>query len=142
MHTYIYMYEYMFIYMYIYTHVYIYIYLYIYINTHIHIHTESERKGLAKNVATRSSWQNVVSFLSPSRVSVQTDAFPPQNFNLEWVYGYNGHSSRHNLFYSAIGNIVYAAGNVSICCAFLLFFVAFIIYMFCINYVFLAAFFV
>ena len=76
---------------------------------------ENERKGLAKDVLTRKPWQNIAPFLVPNRAPPEpTDAFPTRSLNMEWVYGYNGHSSRQNLFYSAKGSIIYAAGSVCI----------------------------
>ena len=75
---------------------------------------EFERKGNARDFLPRQSWQNVVPFLTPSRPSVQSDAFTPQTFQMEWVYGYNAHTSRHNLYYVEKGNITYAAGAVCI----------------------------
>ena len=73
-----------------------------------------ERKGLGKNFLPRQNWENVVSFLAPARAPDQPRDLPKQNFILEWAYGYNAHSSRQNLFYSAKGEAVYAAGCVCV----------------------------
>lgn len=73
-----------------------------------------ERKGYGKNFLPRHNWENVVSFLAPARPPDQQRDLPRQNFKLEWAYGYNAHSSRQNLFYSAKGEAVYAAGCVCV----------------------------
>jgi len=73
-----------------------------------------EKKGLAKNFMPRKNWENVISFLAPARMPDQPRDLPRQNPKLEWAYGYNSHSSKQNLFYSAKGEAVYAAGTVCI----------------------------
>ena len=75
---------------------------------------ENERKGFAKDVLVRQAWQNITPFLTPNRSTEPTDTFPTRSLTMEWVYGYNGHSSRQNLYYSAKGAIIYAAGAVCI----------------------------
>lgn len=73
-----------------------------------------ERKGPASAFLPRSKWENVMPFLSPARLPDQPRDLPVHNCRLEWVYGYNAHSSRQSLFYSAKGEIVYAAGCICI----------------------------
>lgn len=73
-----------------------------------------ERKGPSKEYLPRQKWQNVIPFLTPARLPDQSKEIPPHNFNLEWAYGYNAHSSRQNLHYSATGAIVYATAAVCV----------------------------
>jgi len=73
-----------------------------------------EKKGYGKNFLPRQTWENVASFLAPARAPDQPRDLPKHNIKLEWAYGYNAHSSRQNLFYSAKGEAVYAAGCVCV----------------------------
>ena len=69
-----------------------------------------EKKGLAKNFMPKKNWENSLPFLVPSRGTEQSRETPSQNIVLDWVYGFNAHCSRQNLFYSAKGALVYPAG--------------------------------
>ena len=73
-----------------------------------------ERKGFAKDFMPRQNWQNTVPFITPARLPDQSREVPPHNLKLCWVYGYNAHSSRQNLFYTAKGAIIYPAGAVCV----------------------------
>lgn len=75
---------------------------------------EYERKGLAKDILRKKNWQNVIPLLSPARQSVNLDVLPIQRFSMDWVYGYNAHSSKQNLFYTCTGSMIYGAGGVCI----------------------------
>jgi microtubule-associated protein-like 6 len=75
---------------------------------------EYERKGPAKEFVPKQKWQNTVPLLAPPRIPDQARDMPTQLFKLEWAYGYNAHSSRQNLFYTAKGHIVYPAGCVCV----------------------------
>ena len=73
-----------------------------------------EKKGVAKDIAPRQPWHNVIPFLSPVRVPDQSRELPTQNVKLDWVYGYNGHSAKQNIYYSAKGELVYPAGALCV----------------------------
>jgi microtubule-associated protein-like 6 len=55
------------------------------------------------------SWKLALPFLNNIRGAGMKTTKPTKNLLLEWVYGYNGHSSRQSLFYSAMGEIIYPA---------------------------------
>eukprot|EP01041_Mallomonas_annulata_P001147 gene1147-2216_t len=73
-----------------------------------------ERKGLAKDCMPRQNWQNVIPFVTPARMPDQSREVPPHNIKLDWVYGFNAHTSRQNLFYTSKGTVVYPAGAVCV----------------------------
>lgn len=73
-----------------------------------------EKSGLAKDVLPRQNWENVIAFLAPPRKPDQPRDLPRHNVRLEWAYGYNAHSSRQNLFYSAKGEAIYPAGALCV----------------------------
>lgn len=75
---------------------------------------EYERKGPMKDFMPRKNWQNFIPFITPPRLPDMSREVPVHNFKLEWAYGYNGHSSRQNLYYTAKGHIVYPAGAVGV----------------------------
>ena len=52
--------------------------------------------------------------LLPPRKPDQPRDLPRHNVRLEWAYGYNAHTGRQNLFYSAKGEAVYAAGAICV----------------------------
>lgn len=72
---------------------------------------EFERKGPA---STRENWENVLPFLKPARDPEENNDLPQVNVSLEWVYGFNAHSSRQALYYSAKGSIIYGAGAICV----------------------------
>jgi microtubule-associated protein-like 6 len=74
-----------------------------------------EQKGLSKDILPRLPFQNVLPFITPPRMKDHPKDLPSHNVSLEWVYGYNAHSSRQNLYYSSRGEMVYPAGNVVVC---------------------------
>lgn len=59
-------------------------------------------------------WETVLPLLTSTRVPDGIIESPSQNFNIEWIYGYNGHCSRQNLYYNSKGEIVYPAGSVCV----------------------------
>lgn len=63
--------------------------------------------------AVSGSWRNIVPFLVPqdAEPGEYSDA-TTESVVLNWVYGFNGHSSRQTLYYSARGALVYPAGAV------------------------------
>jgi len=71
-----------------------------------------EKKGLSKDRNPRLNWENVVPFLAPTRVPDQPRDLPRHNVRLQWAYGFNGHSSRQSMMYSAKGEVVYGAGGL------------------------------
>ena len=75
---------------------------------------ECERKGLAYDILPPKSWQNALPSLAPSRPPVQSDGFPAHSFSMRWVYGYNAHTYRNTLHYTASGAIIYPAGAVCV----------------------------
>jgi WD40 repeat protein len=63
--------------------------------------------------ATSGSWREILPYLAP-RETDHTDYSdtPIDSVVLDWAYGFNGHSSRQTLYYSARGALVYPAGSV------------------------------
>lgn len=50
-------------------------------------------------------------------LSAMTDKTAPESqLQLEWVYGYRGHQCRNNLYYTAVGDIVYFVAGVGVVC--------------------------
>jgi microtubule-associated protein-like 6 len=58
------------------------------------------------------SWRNVLPFINSAQGGAKTSNKPAKNLLLDWVYGYNAHSSKQNLFYSSKGELIYPAGAV------------------------------
>jgi WD40 repeat protein len=75
---------------------------------------EWEKKGPAKDSNPRQNWENVIPFLAPPRSPDQPRDMPRHNIKLDWAYGYNGHSGKQNLFYSAKGEAIYGAGAIAV----------------------------
>lgn len=73
---------------------------------------EYERKGGEE--LQRQNWRNVLPFLAPARKPEPLQGPPSKTVDLEWVYGFNAHSARQCLYYSAKGAIVYPAGSICI----------------------------
>jgi WD40 repeat protein len=73
-----------------------------------------EKKGLARDLLPRMNYQNVIQYIQPARAPDQPKEVPSHNVQLDWVYGYNAHSSKMNLFYSAKGALIYPAGSICI----------------------------
>lgn len=73
-----------------------------------------ERGGRLRSQITRTPWQNAVQFLAPAKIPDSPLESPPHNISLEWVYGYNGHSSRQNASYTGRGEVLYPAGAVCV----------------------------
>ncbi len=73
-----------------------------------------ERRGFAKDILPRLNYQNVIQYIAPVRLPDQPRDVPPQNISLDWIYGYNAHSSKQNCYYSAKGFVVYPAGSACI----------------------------
>jgi WD40 repeat protein len=71
-----------------------------------------EKKGLAKHFMPKKNWENSLPFLTPARVVEPSRETPAQNVIMDWVYGYNAHSSRMSLYYTAKGSLIYPAGSV------------------------------
>ena len=67
---------------------------------------EWERKGPAKEYLPRKNWQNSLPFLTPARLPAFPREAPSQNVKMEWVYGFNAHSAKQCLSYSAKGSLV------------------------------------
>ena len=61
----------------------------------------SGRRADWRRMLPRQNWENVIAFLGPPRKPDQPRDVPRHNVRLEWAYGYNAHSSRQNLFYTA-----------------------------------------
>ena len=59
-------------------------------------------------------WRNAILSLASVTPSSETLTQPPHQFTMEWVYGYNGHSSRQNLRYSYKGLVIYPAAAICI----------------------------
>jgi hypothetical protein len=57
-------------------------------------------------------WRNVLPFINGTQTGSKTSKKPAKNLSLEWIYGYNAHSTKQNLFYSVKGDIIYPAANV------------------------------
>lgn len=65
--------------------------------------------------APHRNWKNVVNFLSASVNPLQKSLKAPKNMEIDWIYGYNGHSAnQQTLFYGIKGEVIYAAGAVVI----------------------------
>lgn len=73
---------------------------------------EWERKGLAKDFMPKKNWENVMPFLSPPGMFEPKRETPVHNVVLDWAYGFNAHSSRQSLYYSAKGSLIFGAGSV------------------------------
>lgn len=73
-----------------------------------------ERLGPAKDFLPRKNWQNSLPFLTPARLPDLPREAPTPNVKMEWVYGFNAHSAKQCLQYSAKGMVVYPAGAVVI----------------------------
>jgi microtubule-associated protein-like 6 len=73
---------------------------------------EYERRGPARDYMPRKNWQNTLPFLAPARMSELPREAPAANLKMEWVYGFNGHTSKQCLAYTAKGSIIYPAGAV------------------------------
>jgi WD40 repeat protein len=58
------------------------------------------------------SWRNVLPFINSTQGGAKTSNKPAKNLSMEWVYGYNAHSCKQNLFYSTKGEIIYPAASV------------------------------
>eukprot|EP00602_Paraphysomonas_sp_CaronLab_P006133 CAMPEP_0185021562 /NCGR_PEP_ID=MMETSP1103-20130426/4257_1 /TAXON_ID=36769 /ORGANISM="Paraphysomonas bandaiensis, Strain Caron Lab Isolate" /LENGTH=2261 /DNA_ID=CAMNT_0027553167 /DNA_START=29 /DNA_END=6811 /DNA_ORIENTATION=- len=71
-----------------------------------------EKRGFARNFMPKKNWENSLPFLAPARVNEPSRETPAHNVVLDWVYGYNAHSSRNSVYYSARGSLVYPAGAV------------------------------
>eukprot|EP01042_Synura_sphagnicola_P001496 gene1496-1726_t len=77
-------------------------------------HLKWERKGFAKDILPRMNWQNAIPFITPARLPDQSREIPAHNLKLEWIYGYNAHTCRQNLYYTSQGSIIYPAGAVCV----------------------------
>ena len=75
---------------------------------------EMEKKGAAGTLIARQPWQNTVTALSSARPPPPNLRQPEQVISMEWVYGYNAHCGRQNLYYSSKGFLVYPAAAVCI----------------------------
>lgn len=75
---------------------------------------QCEKNNLIRSSLPRSTWQNVVTFLAPSKIPDAPLECPPHNVTLDWVYGYNGFNSRQNVSYSAKGEVLYPAAAVCV----------------------------
>lgn len=79
-----------------------------------HTRLEYEKKGHAKDFMPRQAWQSVVPFVTPVRKPDPPREAPHHNLTLEWAYGYNGHTSRQTLSYTAKGCLLYPAGAICV----------------------------
>ena len=71
-----------------------------------------ERKG---KIGTKKPWENAIPFLLTKKIEpAAVHQLPHKKVELEWVYGYNGHSSSQALHYSAKGSIIYPAGALCV----------------------------
>ena len=73
-----------------------------------------EKKGLAKRFMPKKNWENSLPFMVPTRPPENNRETPSANVVLDWVYGYNSHSTRNAVYYSAKGLILYPAGAVCV----------------------------
>lgn len=73
---------------------------------------EWERKGLAKDFLPKKNWENTLPFLVNNRLVETSRELPNQILALDWIYGFNSHSSRQSLFYTSKGALVYPAAAV------------------------------
>ena len=63
---------------------------------------------------TAQPWRNAVLSLSQASPPPVSHTQPPHMFTMEWIYGYNGHSSRQNLFYSCKGLVIYPVAAICV----------------------------
>ncbi len=57
-------------------------------------------------------WRNVLPFINSTQGGNRNPKKPAKNLTLDWIYGYNAHSSKQNIFYSLKGDVIYPAGAI------------------------------
>jgi len=77
-----------------------------------HLLRDLQRRG---RPGGQKPWHNVLPFLATKKLDAeQPRPLPYKDVELEWVYGYNGHSCSQSLHYSAAGHIIYPAGALCV----------------------------